>query len=202
MMLNKRRYLFLGAVLVAAIAVTAGTLVDKADPVTLPAGTAIHVQLDQSLASDQNRSGDKFDATVAQPIISDGKTVIPKGAEVTGRVVDAKKSGHLMGVARLRLDLASVEVNGKTYEIETSSAHRAGGNHRKHNLMLIGGGGAGGALIGAIAAGGKGALIGGPVGAGVGTAAAYFTGKKDIRLPAESHLTFELSEPVTIDLKS
>ena len=57
-------------------------------------------------------------------------------------------------------------------------------------------------MIGALAGGGKGALIGAPVGAGAGTAAAYFTGKKDVHLGAETPLTFELAEPVTIDVKS
>ncbi len=202
MKLNKRSYLILGVALLAALTLTAATLVDKTDPVTLSPGTPIHVRLDQSLASNQNRSGDRFDATVSDPIVLDGKTVIPEGSQVTGRVVDARKSGHLMGVARLRLELASVEVKGKSYDLETSSARRGGGNHNKRNLGFIGGGAAGGVLIGALAGGGKGALIGGPVGAGVGTAAAYFTGKKNIRLPAESPLTFKLSQPVTINVKS
>jgi hypothetical protein len=93
-------------------------------------------------------------------------------------------------------------VNGKEYEVHTASNDRVGGRHKKRNIALIAGGGGGGALIGAIAAGGKGALIGGPIGAGAGTAVAYFTGKKDIHLPAESQLTFRLSEPVTINAKS
>jgi hypothetical protein len=50
------------------------------------------------------------------------------------------------------------------------------------------------------AAGGEGALIGGPVGAGAGTAVAYFTGKRNIHLRAETPLTFRLEQPVTIDV--
>src|SRR6266849_2945233 len=65
-------------------------------------------------------------------------------------------------------------------------------------LMGVGGGAGAGTVVGAIAAGGKGALIGGPVGAGAGTAVAFLTGKKDIRLPPETSLTFKLAEPVTI----
>jgi len=68
--------------------------------------------------------------------------------------------------------------------------------------VLIGGGAGGGALVGAIAAGGEGALIGGPIGAGAGTAAAFITGKKNVRLPPKTHLTFKLVEPLTIDAKS
>jgi hypothetical protein len=83
----------------------------------------------------------------------------------------------------------------------TAARTRIGGKHKRRNLALIGGGAGGGALIGAVAAGGKGALIGGPIGAGVGTAAAFITGKKDITLPPETPLTFTLAEPVTVNAK-
>jgi hypothetical protein len=170
--------------------------------VTLPDQTPIHVVLAQSLASDQNRAGDRFEASIAQPVIADNKTVIPEGARVEGVVVDARPSGGLKGRAMLQVTLTSVEVDGKTYEVRTTSSQKVGAGHKKRNWAWIGGGGAGGALIGAVAGGGKGALIGAPIGAGAGTAAAYLTGKKDIHLAPESHLTFELAEPLTVDLKS
>ncbi len=204
MIFTKRSYMFLaGGVLAAALTVAGAVgIARRPDPVTVPPGTAIHVRLDQTLTSNRNNSGDEFEATVSEPIVLDNKTVIPQGAKVEGRVTDAKESGHLMGRARLTLALDSVEVNGTSYPLETNDTGRIGGNHKKRNLGIIGGGGAGGALIGAVAAGGKGALIGGPIGAGAGTAVAYFTGKKNIRLPAESPLTFRLAQPVTIPVKS
>jgi hypothetical protein len=66
----------------------------------------------------------------------------------------------------------------------------------------VGGGAGGGALIGGIAGGGKGALIGGLLGAGAGTAGAAFTGNKDISIPAESVVTFNLTEPITVVMES
>jgi membrane protein DedA with SNARE-associated domain len=57
-----------------------------------------------------------------------------------------------------------------------------------------------GALIGVAAAGGEGALISGSVGVGARTAVAYFTGKRNIHLRAETPLTFRLEQPVTIDV--
>ncbi len=178
-----------------------GRLVESTKPVTLPEGTQITVVLNQTLSSADSRSGDRFDASVSAPVVVDGKTVIPKDARVKGRVVEARPSGRLHGVARLRLALASVEVGGKSYEIDTTGAARAGGSHKKRNIELIGGGAGLGAIIGGIAGGGKGALIGGAAGAGAGTATAAITGKKDIRIPAETHLTFRLTQPVTIPVK-
>jgi hypothetical protein len=205
MILTKRSYLLIGGLLLlsAAVAVTATVAHrEAAVPMTVPEETAIHVTLDQALASNQNRPGDHFEATLSDPVVIDGKTVIPKGAHVTGLVVDAEHSGRLRGRSRLELALEAVDVNGNSYDIHTIDSVRRGGSHKKRNFALIGGGAGGGALIGAIAAGGKGALIGGPIGAGAGVAAAYITGKKDVRLPPETHLTFRLSQPVTITTKS
>jgi hypothetical protein len=202
MLLNKRHYLIGGGaiVLAAALAVGAATRRDEPDSVTLPEHTAIHVTLDQALTSNQSRPGDHFDATVSDPVVVDGKTVIPQGAHAVGLVVDARHSGRLIGRPRLQLALQTVQVDGQTYDVRTMTNARVGRGHKKRNFAFIGGGAVGGAAIGAVAAGGTGALIGGPVGAGAGTTVALLTGKKDIKLRAETPLTFELAEPATMPI--
>jgi hypothetical protein len=204
MLLTKNRYLTVSAVLLlfAGIIVATAELSRTPDPVTVPEQTAIHVTLAQSLASDQSRPGDHFEATVSEPIVIDEHTVIPQGSRVEGLVVDARPSGRLMGRARLQLALESIELDGKPYRLHTATSQKVGGNHKKRNWAWIAGGGGGGALIGAVAAGGEGALIGGPIGAGAGTAVAFMTGKKDIHLGAETRLTFRLVQPVAIDIKN
>ena len=167
-------------------------------PITVPEGTDLTVVLDQGLSTAQNRPGDVFQASVAAPIVIDGKTVIPKEARVKGHVVDVQGSGRLSRVARLVLTLDSVEVDGESFHIATDDEGRVGQNHNKRNGVLIGGGAGLGALIGAVAGGGKGALIGGAAGAGAGTAGAAYTGKKDIRVPAETRLTFRLARSAAI----
>jgi hypothetical protein len=171
-------------------------------PVSVPEGTELNVVLNQSISTAANRSGDPFQAILATPVVVDDKTVIPKDALVTGHIVDARPSGHLKGVARLELTLDSVKVNGETYGIATGDFGRTGKNHNKRNGILIGGGAGLGAIIGGVAGGGVGALIGSSVGAGAGTAGAAFTGKKDIRVPAETILSFRLARPVTIPVKT
>jgi hypothetical protein len=64
--------------------------------------------------------------------------------------------------------------------------------------VATGGGAAAGALIGGIAGGGKGAGIGALIGAGAGFAGGTFTGNKQIEIPAESALSFDLTSPLTI----
>jgi len=170
----------------------------RSSAVTLPESTAIYVTLNGAVGSDRSQPGDHFEATLSKPVIVDGRTIIPEGARATGVVVDAKRSGMLMGRAHLQLALESVEVGGDTYEIRTATDTKIEKRHGKHNLSLIGGGVGGGLLVGAIAAGGSGALVGGPIGAGVGAVAVIATNKRDIRLPAETHVTFELAMPAII----
>ncbi len=206
MLLTKKHYLMIGGaiLLTAALTLSAATLKGSSsgtDPVMVPERTWIHVTLDQSLATNRSRPGDHFEATVSEPVVIDGKTVIPQGAHAEGLVVDSRQSGRLMGRARLQLALQTVDVNGQNYDVRTYSHPRVGRDHKKRNWAWIGGGAAGGAAIGALAGGGTGALIGGPVGAAAGTTVALVTGKKDIKLRAETPLRFELAEPVTINVK-
>jgi hypothetical protein len=90
--------------------------------VTIPQGTAVRATVSQALASNKNHSGDSFAAILSSPIKVDGKTVVPKGAHVAGRVVTAKKAGP----AELTVALTSVEVNGKSYKLATDPIDRTG----------------------------------------------------------------------------
>ena len=90
--------------------------------VTVPKGTAVRATVSQALASNKNHSGDSFAAILSSSIKVDGKTVIPKGAHVAGRVVSVKKSGP----AELTVALTSVEVNGKSYKLATDPINRSG----------------------------------------------------------------------------
>jgi len=170
-------------------------------PVAIPEGTEIAITLEQAVASDKNQTGDSFAGSVAAPISVEGKLVVPKGAPVRGHLVEVKESARLKGVAHLKLVLDAVEVEGKEYEVQTSTVTRTGGSHAKRNTVLIGGGAATGAVIGGVVGGGKGALIGGAVGAGAGTAGAAATGKKDITLGPEAPLSFRLAQAVTVQVK-
>jgi hypothetical protein len=174
---------------------------ESSTPVTLPEGTAIPVTLDQNISSEDNRTGEEFEASVSEPIVVNGKTVIPKGARVWGRIVESKSSGRLKSPARLELTLTSIEVGGTKYDVDTSDTRSVGKSHKKRNLIFIGGGTAAGAVVGAIVGGGVGAAVGAAVGAGGGTAAAAATGKMHVRLPAETRLSFPLSQPLTIQVK-
>ena len=168
--------------------------------ITLPAGTVVTVRLTGAVGSKLSTTGDKFSATVAQPIQLNGKVAVPAGSEALGKVVEAVPQGHFKGAAVLRLALSSITINDQSYNIKTSSLTRSQKGKGKRTAVLIGGGTGAGALIGGLAGGGKGALIGAAAGAGAGTAGAGLTGEKEVVLPAESTLSFKLSEPITLKM--
>lgn len=170
-------------------------------PLVVPADTVIAVVLDQTISSKTSKSGDTFTATVESPVEIEGKVAIPKGARASGVVRDAKAAGRFKGGASLALELTSITVAGRDYEVQTSSAAMSSKGKGKRTAAMVGGGAAGGAAIGGIAGGGKGAAIGALIGAAAGTGGAGFTGNRDITLAAETPLDFKLLQPVSIRQK-
>ena len=82
--------------------------------ITVPKGTQLTAIVDQTLRSTKNHEGDTFAASLVAPVKIDGKTVLPKGAHVTGKVVHVKKN-------ELKVELASVTLHGKSYDLETNT---------------------------------------------------------------------------------
>jgi hypothetical protein len=166
--------------------------------VTIPAGTQLTVRLNDSLDTERNQVGDSFHATLGAPIVIDDETVIPSGADVVGRVVDVKSAGRFAGNSALTLELNSLSVNGKTYNLQTNQWSRQGKGEGKNTAVKAGGGAAVGAIIGGLAGGGKGAAIGSVAGAGAGTGVAATKKGEQIKLAPESTLSFLLINTVTV----
>ncbi len=156
----------------------------------IPAGTPLQVRIIEKISSETAHVGDSFHGTLAAPVIASGRTLFPKGAGVTGQVVEVERSGRLSNPGRLELSLHTLVSRGRTYTISAESFVLQGGSHAKSNVTKIGGVAAAGAIIGAIAGGGKGAAIGAGAGAAAGTGVAAATGKKPAVIESEAILTW------------
>ena len=168
------------------------------EPIVVPAGTELTVTIDTALSSKTSQAGQTFLATVAQPVSVNGATAIPKGSSVTGTVLAAKTKGKIKGEGELSITLKSITIHGHNHPLQTASLDSTVKGKGKRTAVTTGGGAAAGALIGGIAGGGKGAGIGAAVGAVGGLIGGAATGNKQIEIPAETPLTFTLSNPLTL----
>ena len=161
----------------------------------IPVGTQLQVRIIEKLSSEQASVGDQFHGTFAAPVVVNGRTLFSKGTDVTGEVTNVERSGRLSRPGELHLSLRTVRSGGRTYAIAADSFVIKGESHTKSNVTKIGGGAGLGALIGAIAGGGKGAAIGAGVGAAAGTGVAAGTGKKPAEVESEAVLTWVAANP-------
>ncbi len=162
----------------------------------LSAGTNLTIRMIEGVDSQTNRVGQTFRASLDQPVMLNGNAVIPRGADVTVKLVDQKDSGKLTGRADLTLSLQSISVNGRMVDINTQSVKQESSSRGERTAKVAGGTAAVGAIIGAIAGGGKGAAIGAGAGAAAGAGAEVVTAGQRVRIPSETRLTFVLDSAV------
>jgi hypothetical protein len=156
------------------------------------------VRLQEAVGSKSSNEGDRFHATLARSVKVDDNIAVPLGSSIAGTITEAHAAGRFKGGASLDLVVDTVTIQGTAYHIRTTPITQQTKGKGKRTAGMVGGGAGGGAVIGAIAGGGKGAAIGALVGGGAGTAGAAFTGKRDISLPAETTLSFKMTAPLTL----
>src|SRR6266851_1014810 len=168
-------------------------------PLVVPSGTTVTVSLGTALGSKLSTSGQSFTGTVAKDVVSENTVAIPRGTGISGTVVNAKPLGKLAGGAVLQIRLDSININGSDVPVHASARSFSLKGKGKRTGIMAGGGAALGGIVGGIAGGGKGAAIGMLAGGGAGGAGAAFTGNKEIVLPVESAVAFQLTQPVEIN---
>jgi hypothetical protein len=182
----------------------------------LPAGTALKVKLENTLATFSNKSGDAFSGRVTEAVMLDGKAVIPIGATVQGRVTRVNEPRRIAGKPTIGISPEAVVLpNGERYTLSAmlvdtglrqgtdvnTEGQFKGAGHDGKDLTEIGVGTGGGMLIGGLIGGGKGTLIGGAVGA-TATVTHWLTRRKSAMLPAGTELVMELNRPMTLSAVS
>jgi hypothetical protein len=186
------------------------TMLAAQTPAPVPAGTALMVRLDTTLATFSNKVGDPFHGSITQPVVVNGQTIIPVGATVEGRVTKVSEPRRISGKPtigilpeavilptgeRYYLDATLTDTNIKGSDVNLEGQFKGSG-HDRRDTVEQGGGAAGGMLIGGLIGGPPGILIGGAIGASGATG--HWLGKhRSAVLPAGTELTLELNRPMT-----
>ena len=176
----------------------AGAAPPPSGPVTLTKGMLVAIRTSEPLDSKKVKPGDYFQGTIAQSVYVGNVLAIPRGAQVTGRVVDVKKPGELKGGASIALQLTNLNLGGNSYALATDIFDTSSPGKGGYTAANTVGASALGAAIGAIAGGGPGAAIGAVAGAGVGLGASAATPGPRSVVPPESVLTFHLASEATV----
>jgi hypothetical protein len=180
----------------------------------LPSGTAVRMKLETSLATFSSKAGDPFSARVTEAVLMDGKTVIPIGTTIEGRVTKTSEPRRIAGKPtiaifpenmvlpngdRFALNASLVDTNrGHGTDVNTEGQFKGDGHDAK-DLTEIGMGTGGGMIVGGLAGGAKGLLIGGAIGATV--TVAHWLGKhRSAMLPAGTEMVMELNRPMTMSV--
>jgi hypothetical protein len=178
---------------------------------SVPAGTALMVRLNTTLATFSNRVGDPFRGSISQAVIIDGQTIIPAGASVEGRVTKVTEPRRISGRPTIGI-LPEVVIlpTGERYPIDATLTDTSikgtdvnnegqfkGSGHDRRDTIEQGGGTAGGMLIGGLVGGPVGILVGGAIGAG-STTGHWLSQHHSAVLPMGTELTFELNRPLAV----
>lgn len=197
--------------LLVVIALLAAAAVAQ-ENLSLPAGTALKVKLQNTLATFTSKNGDPFSGRVTEPVVLNGKTVIPIGATVQGRVTKVNEPRRIAGKPTIGVFPETVVLpNGERYMLNAvlvDTSLRAGtdvneegqfkgAGHDGQDLAEIGMGTGGGMIVGGLAGGGKGVVIGGLVGA-TATVAHWLGKHRSGVLPSGTELVMELSRPMQL----
>ena len=179
----------------------------------VPANTVIRTRMDAEMSSRTARVGDRFSTTVTEPVYggASGVEVIPVGSKIWGRVTTVKRAGRRspgnISVSFNQVELptrARYTINGSLSSLQTDDVNAdnegtvTGKSNRKRDAVFIGGGAATGAIIGAIAGGGKGAAIGAILGGGLGTAGRVYEKEEDAEVKSGTEFGVILNRSVSL----
>lgn len=163
-----------------------------AQEVTIPNGTELKVRTDVAINATASSAGKTYTGKVSDAVTdTSGKVIIPQNSVAYLKVVRE-------GTNKVALDLTQVSVGGQRYNIESKTYKQGGLGKTKRTAKYAGGGALAGAVIGGLMGGGKGAAIGGLVGGAAGAGAQVMTSGKELKIPAETVLTYKLAQDLTM----
>jgi len=169
-----------------------------AAPLVIPVGTLVTVRMTSTVDSSRDHMGQRFEASVAEPVMVGGRVVVPQGSPAKIVLANMTQAGHVEGRNSIALELVALVFGGYNYPVRSSLFEQQGASRGKGSAAVIGGSAAAGAVIGGIIGHGKGAAIGAAGGAAAGTGERYMTNAAPVVVPSETRINFTLRTPINI----
>ena len=179
--------------------------------VSVPEGTPLKVKLATTISTFSSKVGDPFQGKTTEPVVIEGKILIPAGSTVEGRVTKLNEPRRISGKPtivifpehivlpdgqRFMLNAVLVDTDIKGTDVNEEGQFKGTGHDKRDQIEVAGGTGAG-MLIGGLAGGPPGLLIGGAIGAGA-TTTHWLVQRRSAVLPSGTGLLLELSRPMTM----
>ena len=181
----------------------------------VPAGTTLHCRLAETISTKLNYQGDRFTASVTEPLIIDGYDVIPVGSTIEGRIARLQRPGRIKGVGEMRLAVEQITFpDGHSYALNAvllnaygaegtrvvgQEGNLKGSNSKLKDLEEIGVGMGGGGLLGTLIGGFHGAVIGGAIGGGAALVDTFRRRGKELTIPAGTQLNYQLTRALEVN---
>ena len=188
----------------------------KPTQITVPAGTQVLLHLQSPIDTKTAKVGDGVYCRTSFPITQNNVAVIPAGTYVKGKIAQVKRAGRIKGRAEILFNFTTmIFPNGYTIDLPGALENAPGSRNstvtdkegpvkadsqKGKDAGTVAKTGATGAVIGAVASGGKGAGIGGLAGAAVGLGQVLFTRGQDVRIDQDTALEMVLERPLTVDV--
>lgn len=170
--------------------------VTRAASTQVAAGTEMDLRLEQTVSSKTARVEDRVEASLVESVVLNGRTLIPAGTIVSGRVSEAQDAERVQQDGRLGLEFDSftlgdgtrTNIRGRVVAVEATHTGRSSKANAGLGALL-------GGVVGGILKGTKGLIVGAVIGAG---GALVGTKGQNVELPEGTHLTLRLDAPVQI----
>jgi hypothetical protein len=169
--------------------------------VTIPAGTALPLELTTAVSSETAQVETPVTARLRRAVMVEGETILPAGTLVNGEVSEVDRAGRVKGRSRLALRFTSVVIDGRRESLRTNPVAFEGEATKSEDATKIGAGAGIGAAIGGLLGGGSGAAKGAAIGGAAGTGAVLATRGKDVELASGSEVTPTLASPVEVEVR-
>ncbi len=169
--------------------------------ITIPAGTALPLELTTAVSSETATVEMPVTARLRRAVTVDGVTVLPAGATVNGEVSDVERPGRVQGRARLALRFTSVTVDGRREDIRSNPVTFEGESTKGEDATKIGAGAGIGAIVGGIIGGGDGAAKGAAIGGAAGTGAVLATRGREVTLGSGAEINATLATPADVQVR-